>query len=393
MNLPPSLNSEGEATWSRFQRALSWREGFAIVFLFTDFPTVADIFRQRLADIYRARVRGLRLLQETPATPDELLNTLLTSLFQADNVRQALAAPVWIDLQHKPDDPEWNNARRNLLARLNERRAAVIQQHHWPLLLVLPAHMASEIASYAPDLWAIRHLGLRLDNWLTPTTRKPHTSTTEQPLSPESQYSTQYPTQPNPPVISKTEQSLLNEWDRVQDLNQADPGILRIGWAASEVYERHGLWHEKYRIDQANLALARPPTPTKSDQIESTEDQRNLSISLDNVGNTHKALDQWEKARIAFDESLEISRKLLSSVGETPQALRDISVSLDNVGNTHQALDQWEKARIAYQQGYELAKQLREALPEISQFSKLPKHFTKRLKALEEKRKLTTKAP
>ncbi len=46
---------------------------------------------------------------------------------------------------------------------------------------------------------------------------------------------------------------------------------------------------------------------------------------------------------------MDIRRRLLARVGETPEALRDLSVSLNNVGKTAQALGQWDEARQAYQ--------------------------------------------
>ncbi|WP_141699044.1 tetratricopeptide repeat protein, partial [Candidatus Thiosymbion oneisti] len=65
---------------------------------------------------------------------------------------------------------------------------------------------------------------------------------------------------------------------------------------------------------------------------ETPEALRDLSVSLDNVANTDQQLGDWQRARDAFTEALEIRRRILQRLGETPEALRDLSVSLNNVG-------------------------------------------------------------
>ena len=61
---------------------------------------------------------------------------------------------------------------------------------------------------------------------------------------------------------------------------------------------------------------------------------------------------------MAFEESLDISRKILARVGETPEALRDLSVSLDNAGQIAQALGELERARVAFEGAAEIRKLL-----------------------------------
>ena len=384
----PSLTSAGEAIWSRFQRSLKWQEGFALIFLFSDYPQVTELFRQRLADIYRARVRGLRLLRETPTDPETLSGPLLRSLFQPDSARDSLAAPLWVELNQGSGDA-WQQARRDFLARLNERRTPFMRNHPWPVILCLPTATAPEISQYAPDLWAIRQQSLTLGDWL-PTRRS------KQPVTQPGQNTAndQDPHAAFP--FSAAERSQLDEWARVKDLPHADAGILRTGWAASQACMRRGHWQQKARIDNAVLARARalvedsrsdmppprPPAPPEATPKATPEALRDLSVSLNNVGRTHEALAQWEQARQVYSESLSVRRDLLQRVGETPEALRDLSVSLDNVGRTHQALAQWEQARDCFQQGLELGRQLANAFPHLPEFTELPEHFQNRLAAL-----------
>ena len=65
-------------------------------------------------------------------------------------------------------------------------------------------------------------------------------------------------------------------------------------------------------------------------------------------------LGQLEEARAAYRESLAISRQLKSLTGDAPQSLRDLSVSLDNVGDVARDLGQLEEARAAYEEALSL---------------------------------------
>ena len=230
MDRPDGLDADGEAAWTRFQRGLSWNEGFALVLLFCDYARVAELFRQRLADIYRARVRGLRLLQQAPASPAQLTDTLLRSLLRPDTTRGSLSAPLWVELTQGQDE-HWTQARREFLARLNERRAVLVEHHHWPVILLLPTTAAPDLPAYAPDLWAIRHLSLTLGNWLVDT--DPVTTPAAGGFATRDDATTGF-------AYSDAEQAMLGEWQRVRDSERPDAGVLRAGWAASGACGRRG---------------------------------------------------------------------------------------------------------------------------------------------------------
>ena len=120
---------------------------------------------------------------------------------------------------------------------------------------------------------------------------------------------------------------------------------------------------------------------------ETPESLRDLSVSLDNVGNTVQAMGKYEDAKKRFEESLEISRKLIERVGETPESLRDLSVSLNNVGNTVQALGQLATARERFEEGLAIVTQLSETFSEHVDYAELADIFRKRLKVLMEEQK------
>jgi tetratricopeptide (TPR) repeat protein len=55
---------------------------------------------------------------------------------------------------------------------------------------------------------------------------------------------------------------------------------------------------------------------------------RDLSVSLDNVGQVARDLGRPEEAREAYQESLALRRQLRAALGDTPQVLRDLLTGL-----------------------------------------------------------------
>ena len=49
-----------------------------------------------------------------------------------------------------------------------------------------------------------------------------------------------------------------------------------------------------------------------------------------------------------------IARKIIQRVGETPEALRDLSVSLEKVGDIADRMGRFEEARNAHEEAYVL---------------------------------------
>lgn len=169
-----ALAPDGEAAWLRFKLHLDWLDSFDLIFIFSAHPAVVRVLRERLAAIYRARVTGLAT--PTPKNHDELLHRVLPWLLQPPSYQQALHAPVWLDLTHTPagiDAADWQQARLNFLARLNERREPLRHALTRPLILVLPLAEKARIKALAPDLWAIRRFSIETGNWLAADTAAP----------------------------------------------------------------------------------------------------------------------------------------------------------------------------------------------------------------------------
>jgi tetratricopeptide (TPR) repeat protein len=90
------------------------------------------------------------------------------------------------------------------------------------------------------------------------------------------------------------------------------------------------------------------------------------------------------EAREAAAWMVETARSRLAVAPDDPAALRDLSVSLDNVGNTDRALGDWEQARAAFAEGLEIATRLAAALPNHTDYQDLPAWFERRLAELKE---------
>ncbi len=213
---------------------------------------------------------------------------------------------------------EWAEARVNLLARLNEQREPLRRRLLRPLILVLPLADKQQIRELVPDLWSIRSFALEIDD-----------SFVETPLPSKDAMPAPQDHQPLP--LSEADEAAVAEWNRVRKKGKKDRGILLAGGRAYDAL---------YRARRLREALQ------------------------------------------TAEEILDISRRILAAVGETPEALRDLSASLDNVGNTDLSLGKYEDARTAFAEGLEIGARLTEAFPRQVEYNSLKRHFEERLRAL-----------
>ena len=114
-----------------------------------------------------------------------------------------------------------------------------------------------------------------------------------------------------------------------------------------------GEWDAAEAAYQESLGLARG----LEESLGTPEARRDLSISLDNVGQVALARGEWDAAEAAYRESLGLARGLVESLG-TPEARRDLSVSLDNVGRVAWARGDWDAAEAAYRESLEIRREL-----------------------------------
>lgn len=197
-------------------RHLEWQpEGFSLLFLFADAQPA-----QWLADWLNAELRPAGLPLQQPACaallahdPDALVEALMAEL----TTLQAAPGAVWLPMLAHPQQPDWDAARRKLLARLNERRFLLERDLPRPLLLVLPANFRPITREIAPDIWHIRVLS---QQWHAPALTAAQDWCWERlpagfPISRDRQ-----------PWIGRAEdaEALLHEWQRTQQ----EGGILSI---------------------------------------------------------------------------------------------------------------------------------------------------------------------
>ena len=85
-------------------------------------------------------------------------------------------------------------------------------------------------------------------------------------------------------------------------------------------------------------------------------------MSLNKLGDVEQQSGRLEAARAAYEESLDLCRRLHAALGESPQVLRDLSVSLNKLGDVGQQSGRLEAARGAYAEALELAHRFNQLL-------------------------------
>ena len=92
---------------------------------------------------------------------------------------------------------------------------------------------------------------------------------------------------------------------------------------------------------------------------DTPEALRDLSVSLNKVGDVQRRLGHVPAANAAFEEALSLRRQLRTILGDTPKALRDLSISLNYVGEVQRRLGHLSAASAAFEEALLLTRQLR----------------------------------
>ena len=393
-----------EAQWQQLRRQFELAEGFWVGFLFCPSPHTVSVLRHRTEQILKFRVQHLRKIQ--PNSPEEL-RAILPLLFEPASTQ---ASCVWIDSIHV-DSPlhladgsgPWSLAWDHVLLRANEHRDALRRHLTGALIFSAPPEVKPHARDAAPDLWSIRSLVLDLapirndpsrDVYRdTPGTRDTHANA-RGALS----------------DASINVEFALAEIDRItrrsaDNENHRAHGLARIHLRAIEGLLQQGRTHDAVDVAAKTLTLLRErriggrllaealvwsSEAARADDdvalslehlIEAVEIGRNLlsaddetpqalrdlSVSLNKVGDAHREAGELAAATSAHEESLGLCRRLLEAHGETPQALRDLSVSLDNVGDARLAAGELAAATSSYQESLGLRRRLLEAHGETPQ--------------------------
>lgn len=295
MDLHPQLTIDGEECWQELRRHLEWAEGFSLIILFVDNTRLIDLFRERLADIYRTRVSCLQCIAPNSAT--ELAEQILNLIREPDPLFQHMASPLWLEL-YRYTGKDWQRARDNLIARLNEHRELLRHRLRRPVVLVLPRDYQARFRDIAPDLWSIRTYAAELEASRFHVTESAGRETESIRIRADTSL---------PSIDERAlEAPALIEWQRLRKRQARGADVLRAGRQAIEAALSAGHLPLAAQIAGEVVELARQEAGKSGDPSS----LRDLSVSLDRVGDTARALGRWEEAEGAYREALNILERL-----------------------------------------------------------------------------------
>ncbi len=338
-----------EAAWQTLRSSLEWAREFGLVFVFCSDALAKQALFQRANDLMQAQVRPF---QRPEAHQSEaLLKRLLPLAINPSSVHVDMGMPLWLDLDGHPGHSAWDQARREFLYRLNERRATLAREHSRTVVLVLPLDWTKQAAEAAPDLWTIRQPSVYLDTQESARTLA---------LTPDSR--------PEPPTNSAPGTQLpaaVLRWQANQESGQAAMSVWDAA-QASDAALASGHSDLAWQIAKVTAERVRALIDKSG---KTPERLRDLSVSMDRLGDVIQALGRLDEAQQAYRESEKLDRALINDFGKTPERLRDLSISMNKLGDVGQSLGRLDEA----QQAYRESEKLRRAL--IDDFGKTPERL------------------
>ena len=313
--MPVAIDSPAlSQIWQDLRPHLEWASGFSLVFLFADQPATVAALRQLYGD--SLHLRALRLRELKPSNSAQL-----AGLAEEMLKTRIGYGPLWVELWQGGEEADWDRQRIRFLHRLNENRSALERNIRQPVVIVLPVAERLAVSVHAPDLWAVRSFTKQLP------TLAPARPDTILPSASESKSVMALASEPSP-----AEQ----EWTRLLKLNQNTEGLnLWDGFAAfNAALERGSLEAARY-VANETLAMARQRIKPKvglfsrwlksNDVTADPQALRDLSVSLNNVGQVEADLGNLEPARAAYRESLVLRRQLRQAFPDHAQLVRDLA--------------------------------------------------------------------
>ena len=250
--------------------------------------------------------------------------------------------------------------------RLNERRSRLEVEVRCPLIVLLPDGWQREAASLGPDLWHLRiHSAVLrpppagVDDGGTPFAAEPATDRPEAVATPESAGGV-----PRELAYWKRQLKAVGAgswWKRALNALRGAPGpeslSLLDGVAAVDaLLERSWLADARGVADEVLQRARERVAGTGEGGAE--QSLRELGVVLGKVGDVALAERRLDAAGGAYDESLELDRRMLREHGESSQALRDLSASLIKVGVVAEAQGRLDAAARACDESLELARRM-----------------------------------
>ncbi|MEM9369187.1 MAG: tetratricopeptide repeat protein, partial [Planctomycetota bacterium] len=154
----------------------------------------------------------------------------------------------------------------------------------------------------------------------------------------------------------------LESCERALEIAPGWPEMLHQAWLASAehsdlVMERRGVTEAKAWI-QKGWVLAQQLAESDPGRAQV---QRDLSISLNKLGDVSVQAGDLDAAREFYQQSLDIDERLAESDSGSAQAQRDLSISLNKLGDVSVQAGDLDAAREFYQQSLEIQRQLAES--------------------------------
>ena len=357
------LDPAAETEWQMLRRQIEFAPGFWLGFIFCPSPRPVVALRQRVEQVYRLQTSRVRLVR--PTAPEELRG-ILPRLLEPESVE---AGCIWVESVYldastftEEEPGPWALAWDWTLMRTNEHREVLRRRLNGGLMYAVPPEWKPRARNAAPDLWSIRSLVLDLPastGGLRDTGRRdvveresavsdflPNTTIDVDFALAEARRiegKSKYDPRSHARVLLRAVEGLLAR-DRTGEAAETahralsisrdapDPGRLlaeALVWSGQAEQADGDVAAAESHLDEA---VRRWKSILERDG-ESAQALRELSVSLERLGDVRCESGGLAAATAAFEESLALRRRLLEAYGESAQALRDLSVSLGRLGD------------------------------------------------------------
>ena len=378
-----AFSAPAEAAWARLARRVGQLQGFGYIVLFVPDPAVLTPFKARLAAWMGERGWPWMTLSEhqTAGFAERSITALFDSLSAEPPPRL-----VWLEAHRGAGQPAWEQARGELLSRLNERRGRLEAELAGTLVLVLPEGAQRSAAGQAPDLWHVRSLGLSLpaqalaarEGQVLPAARAA-TDPEAAAAAPDPRLTggTAAPVDcpaPAPAALSDAASALwLQRWQgllagrAVEQLDLADDALpafsLQDSLSCQEALLRQGRAEEALQLAQQWVALARRRRAQGRGLLDIAS-SRELSAALEGQVRVLLQLGRPQEALPLGEARVAVCRELLSRLGESPAALQALALALDHLSRVAQILGDWHRAAVAAEDSLDVHRRLASRLGE-----------------------------
>lgn len=291
--------SDLDELWENIEPHVAWADHLALILLFASHPSGVDELRRRVEALLAADGRTLRVL--VPRDVDEL-----GEVTRGVAVRRAPdVGAVWVELWRGSGNAAWDQCLVGQLGHMNEVRSLIARNLGRPWVLVLPTTLHGSLYLMAPDLWTIRSFTAEVPSPVVAT----RGSVRRLPEVPD--------------IISIGPPSAAErEWARLMAFEdtggRVDPWD---GLRAVEAAIERGSFASARAISQETWALAEQ---VMAMDAENPKARRDLSLSLEKLGDVEMAASNLSAARSHYHRSLEGFEALAKADPHNAQASFDV---------------------------------------------------------------------